>query len=137
MNNKDLSPALDYEMNESGDITRLTVPYNEALLSLQFAALEYSAPNKIQYAYYLEGWDKDWNKTGNTRTVTYNNIREGTYTLRIKSTNAEGTWNTVEKVMTIKVLPPWFRTWWAYLLYLSGAAAWLFCISAIKPGRPK
>ncbi|WP_162817824.1 hybrid sensor histidine kinase/response regulator transcription factor [Niabella yanshanensis] len=123
VNNKDLSPDLDYEMNGSGDITRLTVPYNEALLSLQFAALEYSAPNKIQYAYYLEGWDKDWNMTGNTRTVTYNNIREGTYTLRIKSTNAEGTWNTVEKVMTIKVLPPWFRTWWAYLLYLSATAA--------------
>ncbi len=123
VNNKDLSPNLDYEMNENGDITRLTVPYEEALLSLQFAALEYSAPNKIQYAYYLEGWDKDWNMAGNSRTVTYNNIREGTYTLRIKSTNAEGTWNTVEKVVTIKVLPPWFRTWWAYLLYLSGAAA--------------
>ncbi len=123
VNNKDLSPALDYEMNGNGDITRLTVPYNEALLSLQFAALEYSAPNKIQYAYYLEGWDKDWNSAGNTRTVTYNNIREGSYTLRIRSTNAEGTWNTAEKVMTIKVLPPWFRTWWAYLLYLSGAAA--------------
>jgi signal transduction histidine kinase/ligand-binding sensor domain-containing protein/AraC-like DNA-binding protein len=123
VNNKDLSPGLDYEMNGSGDITRLTVPYNEALLSLQFAALEYSAPNKIQYAYYLEGWDKDWNMAGNSRTVTYNNIREGTYTLRIKSTNAEGTWNTAEKVVTIKVLPPWFRTWWAYLLYLSGAAA--------------
>ncbi len=123
VNNKDLSPALDFEMNGSGDITRLTVPHHEALLSLQFAALEYSAPNKIQYAYYLEGWDKDWNKAGNTRTVTYNNIREGTYTLRIKSTNAEGAWNTVEKVVIIKVLPPWFRTWWAYLLYLSGAVA--------------
>ncbi|MGN7783832.1 hybrid sensor histidine kinase/response regulator transcription factor [Niabella sp. 22666] len=137
VNNKDLSPALDYEMNESGDITRLTVPYNEALLSLQFAALEYSAPNKIQYAYYLEGWDKDWNKTGNTRTVTYNNIREGTYTLRIKSTNAEGSWNTVEKVMTIKVLPPWFRTWWAYLLYLSGAAALAILYISYKTRQAK
>ncbi|ULT44902.1 hypothetical protein KRR40_17240 [Niabella defluvii] len=47
MNNKDLSPALDYEMNESGDITRLTVPYNEALLSLQFAALEIRRPIKF------------------------------------------------------------------------------------------
>lgn len=123
VNNKDLSKDINYETNDSGEIVKLTVPYDEALLSLQFAALEYSAPDKIQYAYYLQGWDKDWNSAGNTRTVTYNNIREGSYTLRIRSTNAEGTWNTVEKVVAIKVLPPWYRTWWAYLLYLSGAAA--------------
>jgi len=85
--------------------------------------LEYSSPGKIAYAYYLEGWDKGWNYSGNLRTANYTHLREGNYVLRIKSTNAEGVWNTKEVVLNITVLPPWYRSWWAYTFYLVIIAA--------------
>ena len=137
VNNKNLSGDSDYKTNSSGDIVGLTVPFNEAILSIQFAALEYSAPNKIRYAYYLEGWDKDWSLSGNSRSVTYNNIREGAYKLRIKSTNAEGIWNTQETIVKIRVLPPWYRTWWAYTLYLLSIGSLIVLYLRYKTAQAK
>ncbi|MFT4092409.1 MAG: two-component regulator propeller domain-containing protein [Niabella sp.] len=137
VNNKNISAENNYKTDDEGDITRLTVPYNEAILSVQFAALEYSAPNKIQYAYYLEGWDKEWNMSGNVRTVTYNNIHEGAYTLRIKSTNATGTWNTKETIIKIKILPPWYRSWWAYLVYALVVGVVIYLYSRYKTTQAK
>ncbi|MBP6688086.1 MAG: response regulator, partial [Lacibacter sp.] len=91
-----------------------------------FTALEYSSPEKISYAYYLEGWDKDWNYSGNIRNINYNNISEGNYTLRIKNTNANGDWNTKEAVFSIAILPPWYRSTLAYIIYVLLAAAFVY-----------
>lgn len=97
----------------------ITLPYDKAFISFDYSAIEYSSPNKINYAYFLEGWDKSWNKVGNLRTANYSRLKEGNYTLRIKSTNTEGIWNTEERVIEITVLPPWYRSWWAYGIYAS------------------
>jgi signal transduction histidine kinase/ligand-binding sensor domain-containing protein/DNA-binding response OmpR family regulator len=118
-------------------IRALKVPYNQAILSFHFTALEYSSPEKIRYAYFLEGWDKGWNYAQNIRTINYNNIQEGSYTLRVKSTNAEGVWNTKEAIIKISVLPPWYRTWWAYLLYVSIAAAVVYVYFRYKTRQTK
>jgi ligand-binding sensor domain-containing protein/signal transduction histidine kinase/DNA-binding response OmpR family regulator len=104
-------------------MAQLTLPYNKAVLSVDFAALEYSSPDKIAYAYYMEGWDKDWNYVGKLRTATYTRLQEGNYTLHIKSTNAEGLWKGQERSIKITVLPPWYRSWWAWLLYIVLIAA--------------
>lgn len=106
-------------------IEELRLPYNKAVISVDFAALEYSAADKIAYAYYMEGWDKDWNYVGKLRTANYSRLNEGDYTLRIKSTNAEGVWNTEERIIKVTVQPPWYRSWWAYLLYMVVAAAFI------------
>lgn len=137
VNNKNISTGNSYTTSNDGDIAQLTVPYNEAILSFQFAALEYSTPNKIQYAYYLEGWDKDWSLSGSSRSVTYNNIREGSYMLRIKSTNAEGSWNTQETIVKIKVLPPWYRTWWAYFIYALAVSGIIYLYLRYKTAQAK
>ncbi|HWV70536.1 MAG TPA: two-component regulator propeller domain-containing protein [Pseudosphingobacterium sp.] len=97
----------------------IILPYNKASLTFQFAALEYSAPDKIRYAYFMEGWDKHWNDAGNNRTVNYNRMPEGSYTLRIRSTNSEGVWMKGDTQLQLTILPPWYRTWWAYLLYIA------------------
>ncbi|MEO6731152.1 MAG: two-component regulator propeller domain-containing protein [Ferruginibacter sp.] len=112
------------------NIDHITVPYDSATLSFDFVALEYSFPDKIQYAYFLEGWDKQWNYPGQVRTANYNHIHEGTYTLRIKSTNAEGVWNGQETTLKITVLPPWYRSWWAYLTYacITGLLIYLYLV---------
>jgi signal transduction histidine kinase/DNA-binding response OmpR family regulator len=99
-------------------ITSLRLPYDDAVISVNFATLEYSSPGSIKYAYYLKGWDKSWNYSGKLRSANYTSLHEGHYTLHIKSTNAAGIWNNIEKVLKITVLPPWWRTWWAYLTYL-------------------
>jgi len=120
INNK----AYEQEDNKRAvyDLQQIILPYDKTMLSVDFLALDYAAKENIDYAYYLEGWDSDWNYVAKGRVANYSRLEEGSYTLRIKSTNAEGVWNTAEKTITIVVLPPWFRTWWAYLLYaLSGS----------------
>lgn len=109
-------------------VSELQIPYAEAVLSFGFNALEYSSPEKIQYAYYLQGWDKDWNYISNVRNINYNNIREGSYTLRIRNTNANGDWNKTEAMLRIIILPPWYRSWWALSLYLimAGTAVYFY-----------
>jgi signal transduction histidine kinase/ligand-binding sensor domain-containing protein/DNA-binding NarL/FixJ family response regulator len=99
-------------------IGSLKIPFSEAVLSVDFAALEFSAPGKILYAYYLEGWDKGWNNNGAIRTANYTRLSEGNYTLHIRATNAEQIWNPREVSLRIVVLPPWYRSWWAYACYL-------------------
>lgn len=112
----------------SNRIELIKVPYNKAILSFEFAALEYSSPGKIQYASYMQGWDRNWNYSGNTRKVVYTHLSEGTYTFRVRSTNAEGQWNKDEVQIKIIILPPWYRSWWAYTIYalLIGSAIYFY-----------
>lgn len=117
--NNNLTPpgdAIVTGMN-NGEVEKLEIPYNEGL-AVDFAALEYSAPGKISYAYFMEGWDRGWNIAGKLRTATYTKLADGDYRLRIKSTNADGAWSTTEKVILITILPPWYRSWWAFSFYV-------------------
>ena len=107
-------------------ITAVRVPYKEAVFTFDFTALEYSAPDKIRYSYFMEGFDRLWNNAGNTRSATYTHLEEGNYTFRVRSTNAEGVWNRNEISLSILVLPPWYRSWWAYTVYASMAAVLLY-----------
>ncbi|MDF2192767.1 two-component regulator propeller domain-containing protein [Paraflavitalea sp. CAU 1676] len=118
INNLPLSQAGQYiRTTEDGRIRSIEMPYSDGALSVDFAALEFAAPYKISYAYFLEGWDKDWNYSGKLRTATYTKLNEGKYTLRIKATDASGAWTGNEFRMLVTVLPPWYRSWWAYGLY--------------------
>jgi signal transduction histidine kinase/ligand-binding sensor domain-containing protein/CheY-like chemotaxis protein/AraC-like DNA-binding protein len=98
-------------------LKHLDLPYNEANLAIDYVALEYSFPEKISYAYYLEGWDLNWNQVGKATTAYYSSLRPGKYTLMIKSTDTEGNWLPPLK-LTIRVLPPWYLSWWAMLSYV-------------------
>lgn len=107
-------------------MTRLVLPFQQAVLTFSFAALEYAFPDKISYAYFLEGWDSDWNYVDGQRTAHYSRLAEGSYTLRIKSTNANGVWGDNERTIAIEVLPPWWRTVWAYCLYIIAGLSGLY-----------
>ena len=99
----------------------LTLSYQESLISFQFSALSFSNPKKNQYAYKLQGWDKDWIYTDvKNRRATYTNIPAGDYTLRIKASNQDGYWNEEGKSLKITMLPPPWKTWWAYSIYALG-----------------
>ena len=102
-------------------ITGITVPFDKAILSFDFTALQYSNSENLNYAYYLKGWDKDWGNATNVRTVNYSHLREGAYQFYVRVMNADGVWNGEVQLLSVTVLPPWYRTWWAYLLYAAFA----------------
>ncbi|WP_315821436.1 ATP-binding protein [Paraflavitalea speifideaquila] len=98
-------------------IQHITVPYDKAVLSLDFIALDYSGAHKIKYAWLLQGWDKTWNYVKDSRTANYSRLQEGTFQFLVKASNPDGSWGTEARLLQVTVLPPWFRTWWAYILY--------------------
>ncbi len=97
-----------------------------SVFSLDFVALEYQRPKNNRYAYYLEGFEKDWNFVGTQRTATYTNLSPGDYIFKVKATNSDGVWSEKSFDLLITVLPPWYKTWWAYTLYL------VFFIGALR-----
>lgn len=113
VNNK----IFDHSHLTSFGIDKLKLPYDESMLNIDFAALEYSLPEKISYAYFLEGWDSQWHYVDNIRSANYSRITEGDYVLKIKSTNAEGIWSTKSISLPITILPPWYRSGFAYFIY--------------------
>ncbi|MCU7550641.1 ATP-binding protein [Chitinophagaceae bacterium LB-8] len=97
---------------------KITLTYEDRSFSIEFAALHYSNPEKNQYAYMLEGQDKDWIQTDASRRIaSYSNLPAGKYIFKVKASNSDGVWNPAPATLEIIVLPPWWRTWWAYLCY--------------------
>ncbi len=98
-------------------LKQLTLSYNQNYLTLEFAALDYMNPGKNQYAYQLEGIDNDWVYCGNRRYANYTGISPGDYIFSVKGSNNDGYWNEAGTSLAITILPPPWRTWWAYSLY--------------------
>ncbi|WP_233258620.1 SpoIIE family protein phosphatase [[Phormidium] sp. ETS-05] len=101
----------------------LHLSYKDKVITFEFAALDYTNPSKNQYAYKLEGFDKDWIYNGTKRYATYTNLDGGTYTFHVKGSNNDGVWNETGTSIKITVTPPPWKTWWAYTLYALAAAA--------------
>ena len=104
----------------------LVLQPNQSVFSLDFVALEYQRPKNNRYAYYLDGFENEWNLVGTQRTVTYTNLSPGDYIFKVKASNSDGIWAEKPYELKITVLPPWYRTWWAYLLYLVLLAAVIY-----------
>ena len=101
-----------------GATDSLTFTYKQSVFSFNYAALSYRNPGKNQYAYMLEGFDKEWNNVGTQRRATYTNLDAGDYVFHVKGSNDEGFWNEEGVSLAIKILPPPWLTWWAYTLYV-------------------
>lgn len=105
------------------DLKTLVLQPDQSVFSLDYVALEYQRPKNNRYAYFLEGFDKEWNFVGTQRTATYTNLSPGSYIFKVKATNSDGVWGENPVELRIEVLPPWYRTWWAYLLYFMALVA--------------
>jgi signal transduction histidine kinase/ligand-binding sensor domain-containing protein len=91
---------------------QIRLTYQENYLSFDFAALDYTAPAKNQYAYRMEGIDSAWIEAGTRRHVDYPDLKPGTYTLRVKASNNSGVWNEQGVAVHITITPPFWQTWW-------------------------
>ncbi|HET9795961.1 MAG TPA: diguanylate cyclase [Thermoanaerobaculia bacterium] len=82
-------------------------------ITVEFASLDYSAPDALRYAYKLEGYNRDWISADSAhRLATYTNLAPGTYTLRVRGTNRRGTWSSSAIALGLRSLPSWYETWW-------------------------
>ena len=130
-------------VRDSGTVLRTTISeadtlhlsYRDVVLTFEFAALEYSAPAKNRYAYRMVGFDEDWLDAGAARTATYTNLAPGRYTFQVRASNNDGVWNADGKSLAIVITPPWWRTPWAYGLYVALALAVLAAARRYEMGR--
>ncbi len=105
---------------ESPSFTRrVTLPTSVKKISFDFALLSYGNVRKNIYSYMLQGYDDDWKYcAGGSHSATYQNLPSGTYHLRVRAAGSNGQWQEMDYRVTVRVLPPWYASWWAYLIYI-------------------
>ncbi|WP_163708089.1 hybrid sensor histidine kinase/response regulator transcription factor [Mangrovibacterium lignilyticum] len=111
---KDDNSPLKAHINFTNDIV---LKYDQSSFSIEYAALSYFDPLKNQYSYTLEGFDNRWYDVRNERKASYTNLSPGEYTFKVKAANWDGTWSDTPKSLHITILPPWWRTNLAYIIY--------------------
>nr|MBC8490880.1 hypothetical protein [Bacteroidota bacterium] len=115
----DESQSFDKQINE---IKELNLTYQDYIFTLVFTLTDYNNPVKNRYAYWLEGFEKNWHYSGSDNHVTYFNIPPGKYILKAKGCNSSGIWNTNPLAIKINISPPFWKTWWfRILMFLSTA----------------
>ncbi|HTE34785.1 MAG TPA: two-component regulator propeller domain-containing protein [Chryseolinea sp.] len=127
--NSDNNSVLKYHISETNSIT---LSYDQSVFTFEFAALNYSFTSKNQYAYKLEGFDKDWNYIGTKRSATYTNLDPGTYMFRVRGSNNDGVWNEKGTSIRIVVTPPYWKTWWFRILLAITATVVIYSIIRLR-----
>lgn len=97
---------------------QLVLKHDQSVFTIEYAPVDFTRPEKIQYAYYLEGFEKDWNYVQNSRSATYTNLPAGKYTFHVKAANSDGIWNEKATDLGIRILRPWWFTNFAISLYI-------------------
>lgn len=113
--------VFDDEIGDSmnlNTVNEVSLSYRQNFFSFEFAAKAYSLPNKITFAYQLEGVDEDWKYSGQRNYVSYNSLGGGDYTFRVKAANNEGEWNEEPLKLKIHITTPWWQTLLFWLLIL-------------------
>ncbi|SDL20006.1 His Kinase A (phospho-acceptor) domain-containing protein [Siphonobacter aquaeclarae] len=108
-----------------GEKQELTFRHDQNSFTLSFALLSYFRSDRNQYAYKLDGFGTQWSYTDNP-SVTFTHLPPGTYTLLVNAADGEGLWNKTPRRLQIRILPPWWQTWYAYVLYFASFFGLLF-----------
>lgn len=99
----------------SGSISPVNLSYKDNFFSFEFAALDFTKPERNQYAYKLEGLNTGWIHCGTRRFVNFTNLDPGNYVFRVKGANSDGIWNPLGTSIQLRILPPFWKTWWFLL----------------------
>jgi ligand-binding sensor domain-containing protein/AraC-like DNA-binding protein len=115
--NQKVFPGISYNgrliLSKSIQFTdEIQLTHKDLILSFEYAALNFTSPANNQYAYKLEGFEKNWNYVANKREVSYSNLPPGSYCFMVKASNNDGIWNEKGAMIKIIVLPPFWKTWW-------------------------
>ena len=107
--------AIERELRDNPDIV---LRDDQNAFSISFAALDFSGLERTHYFYMMEGYDPDWVDAGNDHDAYYSNLPAGDYKFRVRITNNNQSIVETERYLNVRVLPPWYGTWWAILLYI-------------------
>lgn len=130
VNNKELSVSKDGSpLHQSVLNTRqIELTHRQSSFSIDFAALSFTAPERSEYQYMMEGLDKDWIYLKTNRQVYFTNLSAGTYVFKVKAANSSGLWNGKETTLAIKILPPFWASRLAYLFYFLLASGIMYLL---------
>ncbi len=109
-----------------GETTEIRLNHKQSSFTIEFAALNYTRSARNQFSYKLEGFDSGWNYAGTNRSASYTNIKPGKYVFLVKGSNNDGIWNSTPASLLITIKPPYWKRWWAkiiYILLISGLIA--------------
>ncbi|MBC7936605.1 MAG: response regulator [Rhizobacter sp.] len=126
---QDINIANSIVKESLSTLLSVELPYFKNYIRFEFAALLYNQPQKIKYRYQLKGADKGWIENGYSNIASYSALPPGRYTFRINATDDNGLWSDTVKEIKLVINPPFWATWWAWLLYALLVAAlirWYF-----------
>lgn len=115
----------------------ICIPHSESTFSINYVALNYTNTQKNEYAYRLENYDKKWRYVGKQRMATFTNLNPGTYYFQVIASNGNEIWNQEKCTLKIIILPPWYRTVWAYTIYVIIGISFLFLLMRFYANRIK
>jgi signal transduction histidine kinase/DNA-binding response OmpR family regulator/ligand-binding sensor domain-containing protein len=95
----------------------ISLNHQQDILTLEFSSLDYTTPSQNKYRYQLVGLDQDWVESGTRQTATYLHLPPGKYTFKVQGSNSQGIWSDKIHELSVRILPPWWLSWWAYLAY--------------------
>ncbi|WP_288152860.1 ATP-binding protein [uncultured Prevotella sp.] len=122
----DLDSAMQAKLTKSVPAysKNITVPYGVRVVKLGFTNLDFANVTAVRYAYRLDGYSDDWTMSAEGgHTATFENLPAGKYIFHLRATDTNGRWVDMPYTITIRVLPPWWRSWWAYIIYILMAVA--------------
>ncbi|GAA4965588.1 two-component regulator propeller domain-containing protein [Algibacter aquimarinus] len=108
------------------DSNAIALRHNQTVLTIGYEAISFTRPEKNHYAYLLEGFEDNWNYVGSKTSATYTNLEPGDYTFKLKVANNDNIWNEVSDILHIQVSPPWWKTNWAYLIYIMSLGLFIY-----------
>ena len=128
--NQSIKPGGKSPLSRSiSESEEMVLSYDQDIFTLEFAALDFTIPSNNKYAYIMEGVDRDWVYTdASRRFATYTKLDPGNYRFVVKGSNNDGIWNEKGTSIRIIILPPWWQTKWAYLLYIILAIALIISV---------
>lgn len=129
-NGSPLSKSISYTSN-------ITLTNKQSVFTIDYIGLNYTRPEKHQYAYFMEGVDPEWNYVGNSKSATYTNLSPGNYVFNVKVANNDGVWTKKPLKLTVTILPPWYLSNWAYISYFILFIGFIILINWIQQERFK
>jgi len=113
----------------------ISIDWDDNEVNIEYVSVNFRSPERTSYSYKLEGYHNDWVEAGTRRLIQFTNLPPGPYTLLVKATNAEGLESEVPASLSIRILPPWWRTWWAYGFYAIMLAGMVFGVDRTQRRR--
>lgn len=138
VHNKEYIPKNKQGINQSVLATRkITLAYNQSSISIDFAALSFTAPEMLQYTYIMHGLQDGWTTINTNRKAYFTDLSPGTYVFMVKASGNNNDWSLTPAIITIEILPPWWQSHLAYLVYIATVMAITYWLAAYFYARAK